>query len=112
VGIAGTSSLKPDQADALLDKALLNAELSSGESTLELAETGEQQFDMKSRFVEDLIDAHEERAKIVASMIEKGEKAQADAFGVLNATREKVIIRNMWNQPGVAGQCGLVKPCT
>jgi len=58
VGIAGTSSLKPEEADALLDKALQK-------STLELAETGEQQFDMKSRFVEDLIEAHDERARIV-----------------------------------------------
>jgi len=89
VGIAGTSSLKPEEADALLDKALQNAELSSGESTLELAETGEQQFDMKSRFVEDLIEAHDERARIVANMIERGAKAQADAFGVLNATEKK-----------------------
>ena len=110
VGIAGTSSLKPEEADALLDKALQNAELSSGESTLELAETGEQQFDMKSRFVEDLIEAHDERTRIVANMIEKGEKAQTDAFGVLNATRERVIIRNsagthlQWE-----GSVGLVK---
>jgi len=47
-------------------KLYKNAELSSGESTLELAETGEQQFDMKSRFVEDLIEAHDERARIVS----------------------------------------------
>jgi len=65
---------------------------------------------MKSRFVEDLIEAHDERARIVANMIERGEKAQADAFGVLNATREKVIIRNSagtnleWQ-----GSVGLVK---
>jgi len=60
--------------------------------------------------VEDLIDAHEERAKIVASMIEKGEKAQADAFGVLNATREKVIIRNsVGTNLEWQGSVGLVK---
>jgi len=29
---------------------------------------------MKSRFVEDLIEAHDERARIVANMIERGRK--------------------------------------
>jgi predicted Zn-dependent protease len=94
VGIAGTSLVKEDQLDELLNKALRNAELSEGESTLELAETGEQHFDMKSRFVEDMLSEHDARARVAAGIIEKGINADVDSFGVVNAKREKVAITN------------------
>ncbi|WP_018963827.1 TldD/PmbA family protein [Coprothermobacter platensis] len=94
VGIAATSSVKEDRIDELLEKALSNAELSASESTLQLSETGEQQYDMKSRFVEDLIDDHDERARIAANIIDKGVKAGVDSFGLVNAQRQRLIIRN------------------
>ncbi|NPV88082.1 TldD/PmbA family protein [Coprothermobacteraceae bacterium] len=94
IGMASTASLEERDVLSALSKAMDNTELASGESTLDLADTGVQVFDTRSQFLDFLFHDHAERAKVVQHIAGQGEKVGAQAFGAFQVNRGTVVIKN------------------